>query len=240
MNGLLISAGGQYDNGTVLNSVHRFDPYALISATPRKWAAMTASEGRVFLCGGDDSNEVDLASVEVYDPQADEWGGAADLPSARYSSTAVTQRLRLFVIGGVTDDGALDEIVRYDQPQDRWDVVARMSTARDGLSSAADGDTAVYLVGGVDTTNSTVAIVERFDTATNEVSLLPPLPEPRSLCGVMVLDGVLYMFGGYDINDEQSDAVFTLNLREAGSHWIRSESSLPEPCSIQLALPRAQ
>ncbi len=89
MNGLLISACGRHAPGQVVSAVHRFDPYSLILserpplATPRTAAAMTAFEGRVFVCGGDNSHDAQrLASVEVYDPQADEWGVAADLPSA--------------------------------------------------------------------------------------------------------------------------------------------------------------
>ena len=67
----------------------------------------------------------------------------------------MTKGGRLFVIGGLTGDATSEEIVRYHQPQDVWDVVAHMSTSRSAVGSAADGDTAVYLLGAIDTEDET-------------------------------------------------------------------------------------
>ncbi len=48
--------------------------------------------------------------------------------------------------------------------------------------------------------------VERFDASSNRWEPLPPLPEPRSSHDATVLEGVLYVFGGWRLGGHESDS----------------------------------
>ena len=168
------------------------------------------------------------------------WGVACDLPSARRSATAVAVHGNLFLIGGLGET-ALDEILRYAEDRNTWEVKARLRWNRHSMGCGTDGNL-VYLVGGCGwneeaSRNEPVEFVECFDTATGKLRSLPPLPEKGYDCGVRVVDGVLQVFGGsFGAKERSVDSVFQLNIRIADPKWTRAEVTLPEPCDIQLSV----
>ena len=102
---------------------------------------------------------------------------------------------QLYVIGGGSDHGRTDEILRYDGIGDTWAVVAALSQRRYNCGVAVDGDGGIFVVGGV-RSGGGLTVVERFDTRTLQVALLPPLPQGRSCTGVLATPGMLHVFGG--------------------------------------------
>ena len=220
--------------------------------TRRICAAMAELGSRIFLCGGvtparRGGKTYDLSSVEVFDVGADTWREACDLPSARRSATAVTVHRSLFLIGGLEGcsedepDKALDEILRYDEDRNTWEVTAHLRWKRHSMGCGVDRNR-VYLVGGCDWNeeakkNEPLDFVECFDAATGELRTLPSLPEKGYDCGVRVVDGVLQVFGGsFGAKERSVDSVFQLNIRIADPKWTRAEVTLPEPCDIQLSV----
>ncbi len=94
----------------------------------------------------------------------------------------------------------------------------------------------IYLVGGMqprnkpgDTAdNHSVADVMAFDPATKQWTKLPPLPEPRSSHDVVVLDGKLFVVGGWWMKGkdqkpswQKSALVFDLTAKDA--KWTEFE-----------------
>ena len=113
-----------------------------------------------------------------------------------------------------------------------------------GLQSAAlvaDGD-ALVRVGGLyavrgpgaeDTLRSTDEVA-RYDAALDRWSALPPLPQARSSHMAAVLDGVLYVAGGWDLDGEPATATWastvdTLDLRDPDARW----QSMPVPFRVR-------
>ncbi len=173
------------------------------------------------------------------------WGVACDLPSARRSATAVAVHGNLFLIGGLAET-ALDEILRYAEDRNTWEVKARLRWNRHSMGCGTDGNL-VYLVGGCGwneeaSRNEPVDFVECFDTATGKLrsESLPPLPEKGYDCGVTVVDhAMLHVFGGsFTANEHSVDWVFRLDTRNTAAGWTRAEVGLPEACDISLSAAR--
>jgi hypothetical protein len=204
---------------------------------------MAGIGGRLFLCGGvtrRGREKQDLCSVEVFDVGTGTWGVACDLPSARRSATAVAVHGNLFLIGGLGET-ALDEILRYAEDRNTWEVKARLRWNRHSMGCGTDGSL-VYLVGGCGwneeaSRNEPVEFVECFDTATGKLRSLPPLPEKGYDCGVTVVNhAMLHVFGGsFTANEHSVDWVFRLDTRNTAAGWTRAEVGLPEPCDISLS-----
>ncbi|MCA9574388.1 MAG: DUF1668 domain-containing protein [Polyangiales bacterium] len=76
--------------------------------------------------------------------------------------------------------------------------------------------------------------VARYDVATNRWSALPSLPAPRSSHMAAVLDGVLYVAGGWDLDGDPATAAWAttieaLDLADVDAGW----RSLPAPFRVR-------
>ena len=82
-------------------------------------------------------------------------------------------------------------------PGDTWTPKASMLTARRSLAAAVlHGE--LYTLGGQDAINSTLAAVEAYNPRTDRWTAKAPLPDGRSDGnGAGVIDGLLYLAGGY-------------------------------------------
>lgn len=108
-----------------------------------------------------------------------------------------------------------------------WMTGAPVPTARTEVAVAAlDG--LIYVVGGFEQSktwrirqSSVSTIVETYDPVTNRWSSKPDLPIGLHHAGAAVLDGALYVVGGFTVSDDTlwnpSDRVFRFN--PAGETW---------------------
>lgn len=126
--------------------------------TARNSAASVVLGGRIYVIGGrefsvaDDGSAVqeNVATVEVYDPAADEWAEAAALPEPRGGLAAAVHEGAIYVFGGEQhgpDPQVYDDVWRYDPGSDRWTAVTSLPTPRHGLG-AATVDDVIHTFGG--------------------------------------------------------------------------------------------
>ena len=74
----------------------------------------------------------------------------------------------------------------------------------------------------------------RYDVVTNRWSALPPLPAPRSSHMAAVVNGVLYVAGGWDLDGDPAEATWAttldaLDLSDVEAGW----RSLPAPFRVR-------
>jgi N-acetylneuraminic acid mutarotase len=117
------------------------------------------------------------------------------MPEPRRAHAAVALDGRLYVVGGVVGDRALQAPTwAYDPATGDWQRdLAPLPTYREHLASVAV-DGAIIAIGGRGTKN--VDAVERYDPATNTWSSLASLPTARSGLTAAVLDGAIHVIGG--------------------------------------------
>ncbi|HSL06196.1 MAG TPA: kelch repeat-containing protein, partial [Nitrospiraceae bacterium] len=123
-----------------------------------------------------------LSVTEVYDPVADRWARAADLPTARSGITSSVVGGRVYVFGGEGGDGTFRENEAYDPVRDTWQTMAPMPTGRHGLGSAVVRGRIYVISGGPTPGGSFSNLNEVFmppESATSKPSVLPQQDKGR-------------------------------------------------------------
>ncbi len=130
------------------------------------------------------------------------WGGAV---------AAVGEAI--YVLGGLTGDPFTDHPVYstvqiYHPATDSWSLGADMPTAR-GKNSGAAIDGTIYVVSGQvdggDLVGWITPVVEAYDPASDTWREVRSLQRAREGHVTLVMDGLLYVFGGYSHNETHTD-----------------------------------
>lgn len=162
---------------TTLNQV--FDPQTgrwerrADAPTARNSAASAVIDGKVYVVGGrsfarasdGSARQVNVATLEVYDPETDRWETRAPMPQAQGGLTAATAGGKLYVFGGeqwVPEQKVFGESWVYDPQTDRWEALPPLPTPRHGLGASALGNR-IHVFGGATRTGGNTA------TAVHEV-----------------------------------------------------------------------
>ncbi len=113
----------------------------------REHIAAAVLDGYIYVSGGRWSE--DLASVERYDPNEDEWTSVAPMAEARAGHAMVAVGGRLVAFGGELLDSrrALDSVEIYDTEADVWIGGPVLPTTIHGVGGAVV-ESVVYMVGG--------------------------------------------------------------------------------------------
>ena len=164
--------------------------------------------GKVYLIGGatgfGGGHKQRMDRVDVYNPSADLWGTALNMPTRRGPGDVAVINNRLYVMGGAgwPPAGAgphLKIIEEYDPISRQWqqkpdmlDLISRFSTVvvRDEI----------YLIGGFHPLigpREYLATVDVYHPRTEAWDTIPELPSPLSPIDAAVVNGKIYVFGGY-------------------------------------------
>ena len=220
--------------------------------TPRKLhAAAGLSDGRVYVFGGrvsDDARVGPTSSAEAYDPAADEWRYARDLPTGACACACVDEDDVVYVLtwgadkegggggggGGKGGLGAVKEVSKNRAEKNRRKAekaAAKAAAAAEG--GGGDRDAAPQPVPAATelemprakaapATTETGALW-RYDTAEDAYALISPLPLPEwygFACAAK--GGRVYAIGGSTVG-RWTGAAFRIDVRG----WIRDSSETP-------------
>ncbi|MBO9392436.1 MAG: hypothetical protein J7458_05935 [Caldilinea sp.] len=167
--------------------------------------AMVNLRGLYFVLGGETSGGTTLDAVFYYDPIIGTWVSATPLPMPLANLAAAIHGERIYVAGGSFSqpDGKAtlsDHLFAYDAASGRWEEVARLPYPVAGAALVAD-DSALYLLGGWDGQMMRDEIW-RFSlqerAASNGWEQVGHLSRARAFLGAALIQGNLYVGGGYD------------------------------------------
>ncbi len=124
--------------------------------TPRNQFSAVTIEGRIYAIGGQfhhDSEQLDQARVDIYDPETDSWASGPALPKGHSHAEAGTfvHDGRIYMVGGhTTPDGgtkSIDPDILALTPGGAWELVGKLPVP---LSSPAAAiiDGKLYVAGG--------------------------------------------------------------------------------------------
>lgn len=169
----------------------------------------------------------------IADGQEPDYG---DLPVAITSFGATVDGGSLFVYGGNASDahhyyreGQNNKLWRLDLKQGgEWKTIAEGPYLQ-GLALVAD-EGKIYRLGGLMALNDkeedqeleSTDEVACLDPAKGDWSELPPLPEPRSSFDAAVLDHVIYVIGGWQLengNEHWLETAYKLDLKADEPKW---------------------
>ncbi|GBP37550.1 Kelch-like protein 17 [Eumeta japonica] len=186
-------------NGGPVGSVMKYHVYEVFweAIVPmekyRHCPGVAALGGRLYVVGG--YNNGSLASGEVYDPAINKWSPIADMNHSRSDFGLAALKRKLYAFGGLGVDGVLCSVEAYDPATDKWAPAADLPYAmRDVKAVTHDGKWSLF----------------RFDPRAEPQDAwcaCAEMANERYEYAATVLDGHLYVVGGYDLGDRVGNTV---------------------------------
>ncbi|MFN0182139.1 MAG: Kelch repeat-containing protein [Gemmatimonadales bacterium] len=182
----------------------------------------------------------------VYLTPLDEWRRASPLPAPRGGGVLAVLGDSLHYVGGygpTRDTHVADHwrIAKSDFAAGRaaWQTAAPLPSAR-GHAAGVVVDGRLYVLGGVerhDPVQIDVAMVDRYDPATDRWEAVAPLPRPRSHTepGTFVHRGRIWVVGGRSRPAYRQQLADVTVYDPATGRW-RAEAPLPEPRMAPIAV----
>lgn len=141
-----------------------FDPdlgrwrQAADAPTARNSAASAVIDDRIYVVGGRQAHrqpdgsvrQVNVATLEIYDPRTDRWDTGTPMPQAQGGLAAAAFDGKLYVFGGeqwVPDQKVFATSWVYDPATDRWDALPDLPTPRHGLGASTVAGR-IHVIGG--------------------------------------------------------------------------------------------
>nr|WP_145548723.1 kelch repeat-containing protein [Variovorax boronicumulans] len=126
--------------------------------TARNSAASAVIDGRIYVAGGRQAlpqpdgslRQVNLATLEVFDPSTGTWQTRAPMPQAQGGLAAAAHGGKLYVFGGeqwTPEHKVFADSWVYDPAADRWTALPPLPTPRHGLGAATVGKR-IHVFGG--------------------------------------------------------------------------------------------
>jgi N-acetylneuraminic acid mutarotase len=200
---------------------------APLAGGPRQETAVVELGGRIYVLGGFTLGGI-VPTVEVYDPVADAWSAAADLPEPLHHANAAVVGGRIYVLGFLStgDFVARGEGFAYDPSANAWTPVAPMpnGTQRGASATAAIGDR-ILVAGGF--RGGAVEDASIYDPATDSWEAIAPLPTARDHGVGASVGEVFYSIAGRDAQiGDFRDATYAFD--PAVGSWCELEP-IPTP-----------
>lgn len=194
-------------------------------STARRGLVTATVNGFIYAIGGRGANEVNLASVERYNPTGISiysWSAKASLPSARaWPSGAATINGKIYVPGGLDANASPTKTLFVYRPgTDSWVKKAAMPVASYGGASVAIGGKLYVL-----TPKANSTLLHRYDPASNTWTSRATGPQGHWYPVAGVIDGKIYVAG--TMNGDESASLIVSVYDPATNTWSE-KTSMPE------------
>ncbi|EPS57898.1 hypothetical protein M569_16919 [Genlisea aurea] len=199
---------------------------------PRLGHTCSAVGDSVYAIGGRADPLNILNEIWVFDYEKRDWmllrcGGSFFPPRHRHAAVAVGSKI--YVYGGIDNDGVLSSLYALDTISLKW---SEMETRGDqpgpchSHSMVADGSNSLYLFGGFDGDRA-LGDLFRFDIRRSQWSRLKTSgksPNARFSHSMFIYSDRLFVFGGCPLRDECRE-LFLLDLRNLSWKRMTMETS---------------
>ncbi|MEO0838853.1 MAG: kelch repeat-containing protein [Cyanobacteria bacterium J06643_5] len=215
INDKLYMVGGKTSGGHISN-VYVYEPGDPFDSADDIWSnapdlpgaavenpAVVDFGGKLYSFGGSTapfSGAVDNAFV--FDPATNSWTPLPSMPTARGGANAEVLDGKIYVVGGLANDGSsVDTVEVFDPVTGTWSTQASLQTRRDNPGAAVVNDL-LYVFGGRTrntdgtTIDGALSTMEIFDPSASQWTFGAPMPNGRRTMSVGTLNDKIQVIGG--------------------------------------------
>ncbi|CAK8685735.1 unnamed protein product [Clavelina lepadiformis] len=196
---------GGWQGSTYYNSVEMLD---LNDENP-KWDSNLPSMGEkrglfasalldgLVYCAGGYNNTDRLSSCESYNPEERKWSSIRNINKKRGQLALISARGLLYALGGLgIDSYATNTAECYDPRNGKWEYIPPMKTCRYEFTAVVLNNE-IYAIAGHCGSYS-LSSVEKYNLNTKTWIDVPSMNEKRWRGSACVVDGLIWVFGGFD------------------------------------------
>ncbi|KAM4626410.1 kelch-like protein 41 [Discoglossus pictus] len=198
-------AGKDLQSEESLDSVFCYDSKAVAWTEVKKLPvklyghSVVSSNGLVYCIGGKTDDKKCTGRMFVYNPKKGDWKDLPPMRTARSMFGVAVHKGKIYVVGGVTEEGLTASVEAYDIASNKWDSVAEFPQERSSINMVSLAGS-LYAIGGFamvqlesgEFAPSEVTDVWKFEDDKNEWSGM--LKEIRYASGASCLDTRLNLF----------------------------------------------
>ena len=171
--------------------------------TPTEGMTVGGVGNLIIAAYGDSSSLGDTNLTRIYNISHNTWSSGADAPLPARAEEAygyTTSDGFMYVIGGRSDTGVINNLERYEVATNSWTTLTPMPTPRAAAAAAVIGS-GIFVAGGRDVgggpcSGNALDVVERYDIGTDTWTTVAPLPTAVSDAAAVATGGKLYIVGG--------------------------------------------
>ncbi|XDV19329.1 hypothetical protein PO909_024816 [Leuciscus waleckii] len=247
--GKLYVVGGRhyYGQADTMKCTYMYDPIQnswqrLADMHERRGSfTVVVLDGKLYAIGGERYSGVNMESVEVYCPNTNSWSFVCPLDQALCCHAASVWNGTIFLSGGLNSQyQCLSSMILY-HPERGSTNLGEMRNDRALHCMETLGDR-LYVAGGVssDADGHLVdqLVCEVYDPVANSWSAIMPIPVPHVGSASAVLEGKVYVIGGYCHTANYRDIKSVHRYDPATAHWENmSVTPGPNICIAACVLP---
>ncbi|MBZ0270659.1 hypothetical protein K8I61_01375, partial [bacterium] len=179
--------------------------------TTARFEPGVATDGsyRIWVFGGTNTAGAFLRDHEMYNANTNTWVSKPQAPAGGLAfAKGVFWGLQLFIPGGMTNGGVIDDQYIYDTLLNWWlpNSADPAPVARYGYSYDLIGDYA-YMCGGADSSDNAKSDCYRYDLDGDTWTSIASMDFPRKFHGSGVINNKLYVFGGLTTSEIELNAL---------------------------------
>jgi len=190
--------------------------------------------GKLYIIGGQPDGGLASDAVQEYDPALQTWSMKTSMPDACHSAAVATHNGLIYVAGGQGPGVDLNSLLWFSPATDSWSAGSPMHQSRID-PAAADIDGRIIVYGGYDSTHipdgGYLGSVESYDPVMDTWSARTS-GSPRRDVGVTIFNGLMYTFGG---NNVERALDWVQAYDNAADAWL-NKTSMP----VRLGYARAE
>jgi kelch-like protein 10 len=198
----LIYIVGGYDGTDYLNTVQRYDPLTknwqdcACMYQSRCYVSVCSQDGKIYALGG--FNGITRTnSGETYNSGLNQWEMIPAMHCKRSDASAASLNGKIYIVGGFDGEDVLNSAERFDPDTKEWTFIPHMESPRSGVNLVAYNDS-LYAIGGFNAFFR-LSSVERYSPfSLSNWQQVSEMCIPRSNFAAVVLDGKIFVFGGFD------------------------------------------
>lgn len=161
---------------------------------PISGAAVATYEGTVYIISGLREDQIS-GVVNAYNPEDDSWSQKAPKPTPVKSTGAVLLGEKIYVPGGLMDNGQATAVQEVFDPRNNvWEKAAALPVSLSG-SAMAPFEGRLYLFGGKDGEQYSNRVFV-YDPSIDAWSELKPMDIPLAFASAVTLGSKIYLAGG--------------------------------------------